>query len=268
MCARSIERTPPVPAEAEGRRETELLRQGLDRSSPVPLYHQLVRALQKVIEDGVLFPGAQLNNEIALARDLGLSRPTVRRALGFLVERGLLIRKRGIGTVVVATNIRRPIRLTSLYDDLTESGRRPATRVLGLRTVHCPLEVATGLHLPATSEVLHIRRLRLVDGEPLAIMENYLPEGLAALCRADLEEAGLYRLLRGAGVSLRIASQRIGARRATPREAELLQMENGDPILSLLRISYDDTGRAVEYASHAYAAERYAFEMNLVRDSL
>jgi GntR family transcriptional regulator len=112
--------------------------------------------------------------------------------------------------------------------------------------------------------VLHVRRLRLAGDEPLAIMENFLPAGLARLHRADLEATGLYRLLRAAGVTLRIASQTIGARRATAAEARLLRIRAGAPILALRRVSYDDAGRTVEVASHAYVADRHAFEMNLV----
>lgn len=243
-----------------------LLLPSLDRSSPVPLYYQLAQALQRSIESGDIPPRKHLGNEVELAKELGVSRPTVRRALGYLVARGLLVRRRGVGTVVVPTSIRRSIGLTSLFDDLLDSGRRPTTRVLLLSTVPCPPDVASTLGLEPGDKVTHLRRLRLVDDEPLAIMENYLPAGIARLDRAELEQTGLYRLLREAGVEARIASQTIGARGASPNEAKLLDIEPGAPILQLRRVSYDESGRATEFAWHAYAAERHSFEMNLVSD--
>lgn len=248
-------------------RLAQLLLRSLDHTSPVPLYYQLAQGLERAIDAGELTPDAQLSNEVDLARELGLSRPTVRQALGYLVERGLLIRRRGVGTVVVPTRIRRSIGLTSLFDDLAQGGRHPATRVLSLTSSSCPAEVADALGLPPASHAVHLRRLRLVEGEPLAIMENWLPAGLADLDRAGLERAGLYSLLRAAGVSPRVASQSIGARPATAEEAQLLLLPPGGPILQLRRVSYDGSGRAIEFGSHAYAAGRYSFEMNLVSDA-
>src|SRR5690349_7460732 len=102
----------------------------VDRSSPVPLYFQLALYLEKAIESGEMAAGGRLDNELQLAAQLGLSRPTVRRAIQYLVEKGLLVRKRGVGTSVVHAKVRRGVELTSLYDDLARSGQRPTTKVL------------------------------------------------------------------------------------------------------------------------------------------
>lgn len=105
----------------------------VDRASPVPLYFQVAQHLERAIESGELPPGAQLENEVLLAGQLGLSRPTMRRAMQYLVERGLLVRKRGIGTQVVRAKVKRPVELSSLWDDLARSGQQPATTVLAKR---------------------------------------------------------------------------------------------------------------------------------------
>lgn len=73
----------------------------LDRSSPVPLYYQVAREIERAIQAGSLVPGDRLDNETELANRLGLSRPTMRRAMQDLVSKGLLVRKRGVGTQVV-----------------------------------------------------------------------------------------------------------------------------------------------------------------------
>lgn len=240
------------------------LRIPVDRTSPVPLYFQVAQHLERVIEAGELPPGTRLDNEIDLAERLGLSRPTVRRAIQYLVEQGLLVRKRGVGTQVVHTKVRRSIELTSLYDDLAKAQQRPHTQVLRNTVEPAPDAVALALNLPEGSPVVTLERLRYASNQPLALMRNYLPKGLIELSTADLEERGLYELLRGGGVHLRIASQSIGARAATTAEARLLDERRGAPLLTMARTTYDDEGRIVEYATHLYRASIYAFELTLL----
>ena len=74
--------------------------------------------------------GGRLANEVELADRLGVSRPTMRRAIQYLVERGMLVRKRGVGTQIVHPKVRRPVELSSLYDDLVKTGQSPVTEVL------------------------------------------------------------------------------------------------------------------------------------------
>src|SRR5215212_8761174 len=102
----------------------------VNRSSPVPLYFQVAEQLERAIFDGMLAPGDRIANEVALADQLGLSRPTMRQAIQLLVDKGMLVRKRGVGTQVVNAPIRRTVELTSLYDDLKRSGRQAETQVL------------------------------------------------------------------------------------------------------------------------------------------
>jgi DNA-binding GntR family transcriptional regulator len=237
----------------------------LDRNSPVPLYFQLAEALERAVVEGTLAPGDRLDNEIALARELGLSRPTVRQAIQLLVEKGLLVRKRGVGTQVVHGQVRRSLELTSLYDDLTRSGQDPRTRVLSLRLGPADPETAGELHLEPGAEVWALERLRHVGGRPLAVMRNHVPAGVADLSGFDLEHEGLYASLRRAGVTLAVARQRISARRATGAEASLLQESRGAPLLTMRRTVLDNAGRPVELGRHGYRPSMYAFEATLVQ---
>ncbi len=239
-------------------------RVAVDRTSPVPLYYQLAQQLEAAIRAGELTPGTRLENEVELADRCGLSRPTVRQAIQHLVDRGLLVRKRGVGTQVVQSEIRRPIELTSLHDDLLAAGREPRTSVLELGPATADERVAKELGVPAGTEVTRIRRLRRTGDEPLALLTNYLPRDLIALTRDDLTEHGLYELLRGTGVNLRIANQTIGARGATAAEARLLDERRGVPLLTMTRTAYDDKGAAIEYGTHVYRASRYSFALTLV----
>jgi GntR family transcriptional regulator len=235
----------------------------LDHSSPVPLYYQAAQALERAIEDGRLPRGSKLVGELDLAEQLGISRPTMRAALKQMVDKGLLIRRRGIGTMVATKPVRRAVALTSLYDDLKESGREPTTRVLDFEETVCPPEVAEQLELGLAAPVLRLERLRVAGDDPIALMRNFVPVGLLGIEREDLELTGLYDLFRRAGITPHVATQRVGARKAGDEEAELLEMEPGDPVLTMTRTAYDTAGRPIEYGSHSYPAETYWLEMML-----
>ncbi|MFC4942275.1 GntR family transcriptional regulator [Pseudonocardia sp. GCM10023141] len=235
----------------------------VDRDSPVPLYFQVARQLERAIESGELAPGTRLDNEIALAGELGLSRPTMRQAIQYLVDKGLLQRKRGVGTHVARPRVRRPVGLTSLFDDLAGAGRSPSTTVLGLGRAEVAGEVAVALEVPDGTEVFVLDRLRRTQGEPLAIMRNYVRIGAVDLDAAVLESRGLYEVLREAGIRLTAAQQSIGARRASAAEAKLLDETRGAPLLTMRRTTFDDHGVVVEYGDHLYRASRYSFEVAL-----
>jgi DNA-binding GntR family transcriptional regulator len=235
----------------------------LDRSSPVPLYYQLAQAIEAAIRDGHLAPGDRFENELDLAKRLTLSRPTTRRAIQEIVDKGLLVRKRGVGTQVVQNPVHRRVELTSLFDDLARAGQEPTTQLLDYQVGKADDEVAAELNLASGHEIVTIQRLRSANGEPLAVMNNYLPVDLAPE-PAELENIGLYQALRARGVHIRLARQRIGARPATRVEARLLTEKAGAPLLSMNRTAYDDSGKAVEYGDHCYRASRYYFETTLV----
>jgi DNA-binding GntR family transcriptional regulator len=235
----------------------------VDRTSPVPLYFQVARQLEQAIESGALPPGSRLDNEIALAEELGLSRPTMRQAIQFLVDKGLLVRKRGVGTHVARARVRRPVGLTSLFDDLTRSGQHPTTTVLAHRVEPASGVVASTLEVAEGTPVVALERLRRTRGEPLAILRNHLRADLAPLDPDVLAQRGLYEVLREAGVAPASANQSIGARRATAAEAELLDETRGAPLLTMRRTTFDERGVVVEYGDHLYRATRYSFEVAL-----
>ena len=235
----------------------------VDRNSPVPLYFQVAQHLEHLIESGELAPGTRLENEIDLADRLRLSRPTMRRAIEYLVDKGLLIRKRGVGTQVVHTKVQRQVELTSLYEDLAKASRDPHTRVLSFATEPAPDALALELGIPEGTAVYIFERLRYAGAEPLAIMRNHVPADLLRLAPEDLEEQGLYHLLRANGLNLRIAKQSIGARAATAAEARALGETKAAPLLTMVRSAYDDQGRAVEHGDHIYRASRYSFDLTL-----
>jgi DNA-binding GntR family transcriptional regulator len=187
----------------------------------------------------------------------------MRRAISYLVERGMLIRKRGVGTQVVHPKVRRPVELTSLYDDLLKSGQEPRTEIREIEIRPATDVVAEALGIAFGTEVTWIERLRYAGDEPLAIMHNAVPLDVLPLRREDLERSGLYDLLRSAGHVPRMANQVVGAKNATSAEGKILGESRGAPLLTMTRTAWDAGGKAVEYGSHLYRASRYSFELNL-----
>ncbi|MDU0968393.1 MAG: GntR family transcriptional regulator [Actinomycetaceae bacterium] len=234
----------------------------IDRTSPMPLYHQLSQPLHDMITSGELPAGTRLEDEVSMAKRLGVSRPTARRALQDLVDAGLVIRRRAVGTVVAPKAIHRNVALSSLYEDLDRDGQKPTTTVLGYEEVEANDEVADALNIAPGTPVIELRRLRMANGEPLALMTNYLPKDVAPE-QSELETGGLYQAMRAHGHIIRTAKQTIGARKLTTAEAHELDEARGAAGLTMTRIGYTLDGDVIEYGTHVYRASHYSFTLTL-----
>ena len=250
-----------APAAAEGGPIT--LDLAIDRDSSTPLYLQLAGGIEDAIRSGVLGPGSRLENELALSKRLRLSRPTVRQGIQELVDKGMLVRKRGVGTQVIQAPVNRQVALTSLYDDLRTAGKAPRTEVIEYRIGRPSPEAVDRLQLAPGEQVLDLIRVRYADDEPLAVMRNTIPERIAPT-REALAANGLYACLREAGITTVLAHERIGATVADEEHAELLEEEIGAPLLTMERKSFANDGGVVEFGYHVYRASRYSFEVTLV----
>ncbi|NNN08236.1 MAG: GntR family transcriptional regulator [Acidimicrobiaceae bacterium] len=237
----------------------------LDRDSPIPLYFQIAQQIEAAIEGGDLKPGETISSEFELAELLGVSRPTIRQAIQQLFLKGYVVRRRGIGTVVIHRRIHRSASTSSFFDALVASGRTPRTEVLSLTVEPAPNDVARALLLSNGTLVLSVTRIRYADDEPIALMMNHIPTDIfdSVPTKAQLEGESLYSLIRRHGIELDYANQEIAARVATPKESNALKSTRGATLLTMSRTAYDTTGRAIELGRHVYLADRYSFEMTL-----
>ena len=239
----------------------------VDKSNPLPLYHQAEELIAEAVRSGRYPSGSLLESEHDLARILGISRVTLRRALESLVDKGVLARERGVGTRVLAQpRLRRTMvtRLTSLREDLVQEGVVPTTRILRLEQVPCPEPSAPHLGVEPGTPALLLERLRLVDEVPIALMWNLFPAGRLVLDADELAARSLYELMREQGTEARVANQTISAELPTAEQARLLDIPAASPVLLLERISYDGVGDCVEHGMTRYPASRYTFPMRLV----
>ena len=234
----------------------------IDRDSKTPLHTQISEPLASLILDGTLPAGTRLEDELSMAKRLEVSRPTARQALQHLVDRGLVKRRRGVGTIVSPMHVHRPMQLTSLLADLSAAGHATSTTVLDYTEHEADAEAAEHLEVEEGTAVVSCTRIRCADGEPIAVLSNLMLASMAPT-REELEKGGLYDLLRTQDIIPTTAKQVIGARNATTREAEQLHERRRAALLTATRITYDQSGRVIEYGQHIYRASRYTFETSL-----
>ncbi len=234
----------------------------LDRDSEVPLYQQIAKPIEEAILTGSLPAGAMIEDEVSMATRLDVARPTARRALQELAARGLLTRRRGVGTRVTPPHVHRPMKLSSLNDDLSEAGFHPTTKVLSYEVREATEDEAQQLGISPGEGMLSVRRLRFADNHPLAILTNFIPLDIAPSWQ-ELGEHGLYRCFATRGVEVTSARQVIGARGATTAEAEALGETEGAPLLTMERTGYAADGRIVEVGQHVYRPSLYSFHFTL-----
>src|SRR5579863_3841722 len=158
------------------RKGTATAHRSISKVSPIPLYFQVESDVRRRIEAGEWHEGTQIPTESELCGLYGTSRITIRQAISKLVAEGLLVRERGRGTFVREQRITVGGRkLTSFTEEVAKLGLKAGSRVLSMAVERCPDEVASRLHIEEGSDVTAVRRLRLSDGQPLAIQTAYLP---------------------------------------------------------------------------------------------
>jgi GntR family transcriptional regulator len=241
------------------------------RKSPLPRYYQLKEIMREKIRNGEWLPGDLIPSERELGEQYGISRMTARQAITELVNEGLFYREQGKGTFVSRHKITQQlIRLTGFTEDIRARGQRPGTRVISAEMFAADDVIAERLRIKTGELIFRLRRLRLADDEPLAIETSQLHfPGCERLLEEDLEHNSLYRLLENKyGLPLMEAEQELEAGLAGDKEAELLNISIGSPVLFIRRTTYTDRDQPIEYAKSVYCGSKYTFFTHMKREQL
>ena len=203
--------------------------------------------------------GDAIPSERQLSADLGVSRLTVRAALDELVREGYLIRKRGAGTFVSEPKIAQELTMTSFTDDMQSRGLRPASQTLDLRTVPAGARLGRLLHVSPSEPVLVAERLRLADGESMAIETVHIRAAhVPGLTAHDLEERSFYELLRDRyGIVVVGGEQTIEPTVTDEDESKALGVPLHSPAFRFERVTHSAAGEIVEFVESIYRGDRY-----------
>ena len=203
--------------------------------------------------------GSVLPSESELSVEFGASRVTIRRALDLVREQGLIAARQGFGWYVASEPVRQHLaQLGTIEAQLAASGITSERRVIEFGFVAPPEHVQQIL---GTDSVLRVKRINLADGEPFAVVTVWCPKSLGGrLSREQVERQPFYELL---DVTLRGATQTIGADGAGPDDARLLQVPVGAPVLKCQRVTTSDAGTPVLVSEHLFPAHRTEFVVDL-----
>jgi GntR family transcriptional regulator len=240
----------------------------IDRKSPVPMYYQIERYIEQLIENKNLKAGDQIPSEREFTDQFHVSRMTVRQAIMDLVNLGILIRIKGKGTFVSnqAKIEKSLLGLNGFSEDMIGRGMNPGSKMLSFKTVRPTVTIAERLGVLEADEVFEIKRTRLADGKPMAIETCYIPKRLVPDLTEELASPSLYRYIeRECGLLIDHADQSIEAAIVTAEEAKILEVPKASPILLIERCSYLKNGRPIEQTKSLFRADRYKLMITLPR---
>lgn len=235
----------------------------IDKSSPMPLYYQLEELIRRAIAKEELKPGEMIPTEFEIIEYFNLSRTTVRQALADLVNDNLLYKKKGVGTFVAKPKIDLQYmgNMISYDDQIKGMGMTPSTQVIKFETLTADAFIAEQMELKKGSKVIELIRVRFADGEPIAVVQSFLPYDLCAfILDVDFEQNSLYQTLAGERNTTVVRVERVVEAKIISREdSKLLNVERGFPVQSFLNKAYNEAGRVLEYCSSRYRGDRNKF---------
>lgn len=245
---------------AKGRTQNQATFHPLDKNGFIPLYYQIQRALMEKIQSGELSEGDPLASEEELSRHYQVSRMTARQALHGLKTSGYAFSEKGRGTFVTRPKLEKNImHLQGFTEEMRKRGMKPSSKLLDQAVIAPTEDIVQKLKLDKNDKILHLRRLRIADGIPMAIEDSHIPlKQFPGLDRIDFARHSLYQMLRERyGVRVGYADETIEALAATKEEAELLTIPRKASILSITRVIMTTQETPVEAACSRYRGDRY-----------
>ncbi len=239
----------------------------LDSSNPLPLYFQLQEILRRKILDGEYNPGDLIPTEKELQELYGVSRITVRNAINGLVIDDLLIKKQGRGTIVAYPRMldEGSSTLQSFTEKMEQQGLKISTEVLEVAKIPATERLTEHLNIGEGDEIIYSKRLRKVDGEPIALFENYICT-ITGVTEKDDFSGSIFNLLeKKYGVRISGSEKVIEAGIVRDEDAVWLGISSGDPVLIIRYTTFDADNKRIEYAEGIYRADRYKYMVRLKR---
>ncbi|MBU3653220.1 MAG: GntR family transcriptional regulator [Limnohabitans sp.] len=238
---------------------------------PLPKYHKIYLVLREQLHEGRFSQG--MPGELALMRQFGVARVTIRRALSQLVDEGLITREPGRGTrpltpadVTGSPGPGQRAQLSGLLENIISMGLRTSVKVLSVDELDPPGEVALRLDLPSGERVQKAVRVRSTREGPLSYITTWVPQRVArSFGRHELSRKPILVLMEEAGVRVGRAEQSISARLADAELAQHLDVSVGSALLDVRRLIFDEDDCPVQWLHGVYRPDRYEYQMQLSR---
>ena len=242
----------------------------VDPNDIIPKYYQLINIIRSKIESGEWLPHDPIPSERHLETLYNVSRTTIRQALGILIRQGYLYREHGRGTFVSPQKLQKGMtELTSFSEDMQKRGLTPGDVILEIGPVDIPSKIGQLLDLdPEIKQLFKIERIRLADNKPMGLQTSYLVlNENQVIEQKELKEIGsLYKILREKfNLIPTEADETLEVTVASHREAALLQVTEGSPLLLSERVLFSQYRRPIEFVKILYRGDRYKYYARLTR---
>ena len=231
----------------------------IDENSPTPLYRQVEEAILQLIDNGEYKPGTKIPTEGELCERFGVSRVTVRKALGPLADKGVLERRTGKGTFVAEKRLSRSLSTVMSFSDMCRmQGCHPGARTLRLDLTEPEDDDLKRLRLSDDTEhILLLQRLRYVDSMPVMIETTKFPESFIFLMDEDLDDSSLYELLAKHDIRMTFSRKMLDIKLANYKESKYLKVPDRHPLLRIDSAAESADGRFVHLTHQLCVADRF-----------
>jgi len=240
----------------------------IDTNSKIPLYHQIKQNIRQLIDEKILDSGNSLPAERELAVHYGVNRLTVRRAIGELVNEGILKRKRGVGTFISNPKLTQNMkRVNGFNERVQETGRIPSAKILSFEELPAPVNIARKLSAQSEESVYKLIRLRYVDGEPVMLQTAWLlKKYYPGLDQYDLSKNGLYQVLSEKYNSYPVESdETLEPVILTEYEQQMLESRPNTPGLFVESVTKDQNGKVAEFCTSIVRGDRCRYYFHISR---
>jgi GntR family transcriptional regulator len=235
--------------------------------SAVPMHTQIREIIRGRILDGTYLAHSQMPSESQMIESFGVSRITIRQALGDLQKEGLIFKVPGKGSFVAKPKAFQNLsRLQGFGEAMTPSGYETYSQVLSARQVAASQAVARQLHLPIGTAVFEIQRLRYLNREPISVDQSYFPVALGErLVQEDLATRDVFVILENDfGLHLTHADVQIEAISADEFLARQLRIDEASPLLRIERLTYADA-QPVDFEYLYYRGDAFQYRLRIER---
>lgn len=231
----------------------------IDKNSPIPVYYQLKEDILRKITEGYWKVGQCIDSERELSESYGVSRMTIRQALGELVQEGILIREKGKGTFVCEPKVKQKD-MMSFSEIIKKTGRNLKTKVVEFKKVPTPDDLS---EIFTFDELYRINRNRIVDGECIANEIVYIPVDYCGFIDKEKLKGSLYKILEEFGYKVDYSESSIRSILMEESYKKLFNVEEEVPLLQIISKTINNDGKVLFVEEATYRSDKYILEVNI-----